>query len=112
RFKWVDVGDSILSLQLFVNLAPGERLIVKIGFKDKALPAQAILAIVTSATVVDGNVEVDRRANTPEALQAALTQKDVEFEELKARCEAASPVGLVLSEWLNKDTRLVTFDKE
>lgn len=104
RFKWVDVGDNILFLQLVADLGPGERLIVKIRFMDKGLPAQAILAIVTHSTLVDRSVEVDRRPNTPEALQAALDQRDVELEELKARCEGANPVALVLSEWLNEDT--------
>jgi uncharacterized protein (TIGR02268 family) len=47
RFKWVDVGDRILALQPMVDLAEGERLIVKIGFKDRALPAQAVFAVVT-----------------------------------------------------------------
>src|SRR4051812_8576121 len=50
RFKWVDVGDRILALQPFSDLGSGERLIVKIGFKDRALPTQAVLAVVTHST--------------------------------------------------------------
>lgn len=109
RFKWADVGDRILSLQPFADLGSGERLIVKIGFKDRALPAQAVLAIVTDASVMDGNVEVDRRANTPEALLAALTQKDAELEEFKARCAGNGPAGLVLSEWLTRNMKPIIF---
>ncbi|MDY7230271.1 DUF2381 family protein [Hyalangium rubrum] len=105
RFKWVDVGDSLLALQPFADLGSGERLIVKVGFKDRALPAQAVLAVVTDSTVVDGNVEMDRRANTPEALLAALTQKEAELEELNARYAGHGPAGLVLSEWLTDETR-------
>lgn len=101
RFKWVDVGDRILALQPVVDLSEGERLIVKIGFKDRALPAQAVFAVVTDPAVMDGNVEVDRRANTPEALLAALTQREEELADLKARCEGNGPVGLVLSGWLD-----------
>jgi len=109
RFKWVDVGDRILALQPFTDLGSGERLIVKIGFKDRALPTQAVLAVITDSTVMDGNVEVDRRANTPEALLAALTQKEAELEELKARYAGSGPAGLVLSEWLNKNMLPIKF---
>ncbi|MBN1205733.1 MAG: DUF2381 family protein, partial [Myxococcaceae bacterium] len=68
RFKWVDVGDRILALEPFTDLGPGERLIMQVGFKDRALPAKAVLAVVSKADVMDGKVEVDRRANSPEAL--------------------------------------------
>ncbi|HYH94488.1 DUF2381 family protein [Hyalangium sp.] len=107
RFKWVDVGDRILALQPFADLGPGERLFVKIGFKDRALPAQAVLAVVTDSKVMDGNVEVDRRANTPEALLAALTQKEAELEELKARSAGSGPMGLALSGWLSESMAVV-----
>jgi len=105
RFKWVDVGDHLLTLEPFTDLGPGERLILQVGFKDRALPAKAVLAIVSKADVMDGKVEVDRRANTPEALQAALTQKDAELEELKARYAGNGPVGLMLSEWLYEGSK-------
>lgn len=100
RFRWVDVGDRILALEPFTDLGTGERLILQVGFKDKALPAKAVLAVVSKVDVVDGKVEVDRRANTPEALLAALTQKDAELEALKVRCEGSGPVGLVFAGWL------------
>lgn len=111
RFKWVDVGDRILALQPFADLGSGERLIVKIGFKDRALPTQAVLAVVTDSSVVDGNVEVDRRANTPEALLAALAQKEAELEELKARTAGSGPASLILSGWLNKYMRPIEFHR-
>ncbi|ADO72929.1 DUF2381 family protein [Stigmatella aurantiaca] len=63
------------------------------GFKDRALPAKAVLAVVSKADVMDGKVEVDRRANTPEALLAALSQKEAELEELKARYAGSGPSG-------------------
>jgi uncharacterized protein (TIGR02268 family) len=102
RFKWMDVGDRTLVLEPFTDLGPGERLIMQVGFKDRALPAKAVLAAVSKAEVMDGKVEVDRRANTPEALLAALNQKEAELEELKARYVGNGPASLVLSEWLNK----------
>lgn len=100
RFRWVDVGDHTLFLEPVSDLSPGERLILQVGFKDKALPAKAVLAVLSKADVVDGKVEVDRRANTPEALIAALTQREAELEELKARCAAEGPASLVFSGWL------------
>jgi uncharacterized protein (TIGR02268 family) len=111
RFKWVDVGDQMLFLQLVADLGPGERLVIKIGFKDRALPAQAVFVAVTSPTVVDDNVEVDRRANTPEALLAALTQKEAELDELKVRCEGSGLTGLALSGWINEKTQVIRLVK-
>ncbi|MBN1205700.1 MAG: DUF2381 family protein, partial [Myxococcaceae bacterium] len=68
RFKWAQVSDSFLLLEPFADLASTDKLIVQIGFKDRALPAKAVLAVVSKADVMDGKVEVDRRANSPEAL--------------------------------------------
>lgn len=102
RFKWAEVSDHFLMLEPFADV--GERLIVQVGFTDRALPAKAVLAVVSKADVMDGKVEVDRRANTPEALLAALAQKDAELEEIKARYAEGGPAGLVLSEWLTEET--------
>jgi uncharacterized protein (TIGR02268 family) len=109
RFKWMDVGDRTLVLEPFTDLGPGERLIMQVGFKDRALPAKAVLAVVSKADVMDGKVEVDRRANTPEALLTALNQKEAELEELKARYAGNGPAGLVLSEWLTKNMKSIVF---
>lgn len=103
RFKWAQASDSFLLLEPFADLASNDKLIVQIGFKDKALPAKAILAVTSKADVMDGKVEVDRRADTPEALRAALTQREAELEELRARYAGNGPVGLMLSEWLTED---------
>ncbi|WP_093521767.1 DUF2381 family protein [Stigmatella erecta] len=109
RFKWAQASDSFLLLEPFADLASNEKLIVQIGFMDKALPAKAILAVTSKADVMDGKVEEDRRANTPEALLAALVQKEAELEELKARFAGHGPANLVLSEWLNKYMRPIEF---
>lgn len=60
RFKWVDVGDRLLALEPFTDLGPGERLIMQVGFKDKAVPAKAVLAVVSK---VDVQGSPDRRAD-------------------------------------------------
>jgi uncharacterized protein (TIGR02268 family) len=106
RFKWAEVSDHLLMLEPFADV--GEKLIVQVGFKDRALPAKAIIGVVSKADVMDGKVEVDRRANTPEALLAALTQKEAEMEELKALCEGSGPAGIVLSGWLTDLTRPIS----
>src|SRR5262249_39753259 len=69
-------------------------------FKDRALPAKAVLGVLSRVDVMDGMVEVDRRANTPEALRAALEQKEAELEELQARCVDQGPASLVFSGWI------------
>ncbi|WP_224367911.1 DUF2381 family protein [Hyalangium versicolor] len=109
RFKWVDVGDRILALEPFTDLGPGERLIMQVGFKDRALPAKAVLAVVSKMDVMDGKVEVDRRANTPEALLAALNQKEAELEEFKARYAGNGPASLVFSKWLTENMKPIIF---
>lgn len=107
RFKLADTGERSVSLEPAAELGSGERLVVKVRFKDKALPAQAVIALVSHASEMDGKVEVDRKANTPEALLAALAQREAELEEFKARCVGGGPAGLVLSGWLNVETRSI-----
>jgi uncharacterized protein (TIGR02268 family) len=106
RFKWAEVSDQALMLQPFTDLGPGERLVVKVNFKDRAVPAQAVFVVTTHPTQVDGTVEVDRRANTPEALSAALADRDAQLAELKVRCEASGPSAVVLSGWLTSMIQL------
>ncbi|HEX8703214.1 MAG TPA: DUF2381 family protein, partial [Myxococcaceae bacterium] len=97
RFKLVDVGERSINLLPSTELGSGERLVLKVRFKDRVLPSQAVFALVSHPSEVDGSVEVDRRSDTPEALQAALAQKDAELGALKVRCMANGPAGLVLS---------------
>jgi uncharacterized protein (TIGR02268 family) len=108
RFKWAEVSDHFLMLEPFTDVS--ERLIVQVGFKDRALPAKAVISVISKVDVMDGRVEVDRRANTPEALLAALAQKEAELEEFKARYTICGPAGLMLSGWLNEHTGPMTLD--
>jgi uncharacterized protein (TIGR02268 family) len=101
RFKWAEASEHLLMLEPFSDLGPGERLIVQVSFKDRALPTRAVLAVLSRADVMDGKVELDRRANSPEALLAALKQKEAELEELKTRYAGSGPAGLMLSGWLS-----------
>ncbi len=97
RFRWAEVSEHMLHLQLVADLGASERLVVRVNFKDRAVPAQALFVVTTHPTEVDGVVEVDRRANTPEALAAALAERDAQVEALKARCEVPGPMGVARS---------------
>ncbi|HLK99064.1 MAG TPA: DUF2381 family protein [Myxococcaceae bacterium] len=110
RFKWAEASEHFLMLEPFGDVS--EKLIVQVGFKDRALPARAIIAVVSKVDVMDGKVEVDRRANSPEALLAALKQKEAELEEIKTRYAGNGPASLVLSEWLNKYMLPIKFTTE
>jgi len=91
RFRLVDPGDRTLYLELLVAPGDGERLGVRVRYKDGAAPAYASLALVSHPTLVDTRVEVVRRQRSPEVLEAALAQ-----------CEAGEPATLVLSGRLDR----------
>jgi uncharacterized protein (TIGR02268 family) len=86
RFRLVDPGERTLTLELAVEPGSGEKLGVRVRYKDGASPAYAAFALVTHPTLVDKEVEVVRRQRTPEFLEAALAQ-----------CEAGVPDDLVFS---------------
>ena len=98
RFKLADVGEHILTLEPATELGPGERLLVKVRFKDGAAPAQALIALVSHPSEMDGKVEVERQVSTPEALRRALSQREAELEQLKAQCQREGPSKPMLSE--------------
>jgi uncharacterized protein (TIGR02268 family) len=86
RFRWVDKGDRLVAVELLIDLGAGEKLIMRVRYKDGAVPTYATFALVTHPTLVDKEVEVVRRLRTPEALEAELAQ-----------CEAGGPDNLVFS---------------
>jgi uncharacterized protein (TIGR02268 family) len=94
RFNLVDSGEYIIGLEAAVEPDPGERLILRVRYKDGATPAYATLALVSHPTLVDKEVEVVRRPRTVEALEAALAEKDAQLAALQA---VSGPVGLVFS---------------
>jgi uncharacterized protein (TIGR02268 family) len=92
RFRVVDVGDRTLIIEPLVPPGDGERLGVRVRYKDGASPAYAAFALVSRPTQVDTRVDVVRRQRTPAMLEAALAQ-----------CEAGEPANLVLSGRLDRD---------
>lgn len=100
RFRLVDVGDRTLTLEPGVEPGDGEKLGVRVRYRDGATPAYVTFALVTHPTLVDKEVEVVRRPRTVEALEAALVQKEAELAALKA---VSGPARLVFSGRLNLD---------
>ena len=82
RFSLVDAGERSLTLLPATDLGSGERLGLKVRFKNRLL-AQAVFALVSHPSEVDGTVEVDHRSGTLEAL--------------KANCMDTGPAGFVFS---------------
>ncbi len=94
RFRRVDPGESTLTLQPAVELGAGEKLGIRVRYKDGAPPTSVTFALVSDPTRVDKEVEVVRRARTVEALEAVLREKEAELAALKAE---SGPVGLAFS---------------
>jgi uncharacterized protein (TIGR02268 family) len=88
RFRLVDPGERTLYIEPLEALGEGERLSVRVRYKDGDSPASASFALVSHPTVVDTRVEVVRRPSTPEVQV---------LEEALARCEAEGPSNLVMS---------------
>jgi uncharacterized protein (TIGR02268 family) len=94
RFRMVDAGDRTLTLEPTVEPGPGEKLGVRVRYKDGVSPASATFALVSHPTLVDKEVEVVRRPRSVEALEAALAEKDAQLAALRA---VTGPAGLVFS---------------
>ncbi|HYO66365.1 MAG TPA: DUF2381 family protein [Archangium sp.] len=100
RFRLVDPGERTLFLEPLVAPGEGERLMVRVRYKDGATPVYATVALVSHPTRVDTRVEVMRRPRTLEALEAALAEKDAQLAALRV---ANGPAGLVFSGRLDPD---------
>ncbi|WP_308809853.1 DUF2381 family protein [Archangium lansingense] len=98
RFRLVDPGERTLFLEPLVAPGDGERLVVRVRYKDGSTPAYATVALVSHPTLVDTRVDVMRRPRTLEALEAALAEKDAQLAALRV---AGKPAGLVFSGRLN-----------
>jgi uncharacterized protein (TIGR02268 family) len=88
RFNLVDAGERSITLLPATDLSSGERLVLEVRFKDR-LPTQAVFALVSHPSEVDGTVEVDHSSGT--------------LESLKATCLDTGPAGFVFSGVLDKE---------
>ncbi|WNG23786.1 DUF2381 family protein [Cystobacter fuscus] len=94
RFRVVDPGERTLTLEPTLEPGPGEKLGVRVRYKDGTFPAAATFALVSHPSLVDKEVEVVRRPRTVEALEAALAQKEAELASLRA---VSAPAGFFFS---------------
>ncbi|HEX5747829.1 MAG TPA: DUF2381 family protein [Archangium sp.] len=94
RFNLMDIGERTITLEPAVEPGGGEKLGVRVRYKDVGVPAYATLALVSHPTRVDTRVDVMRRPRTLEALEAALAEKDAQLAALRA---VSGPAGLVFS---------------
>jgi len=85
RFKLVDAGEYTLALEVAVEPGLGERLGVRVRYKEAGTPAYAALVLVSHPTLVDKEVEVVRHPRTVEALEARLAQVEAELVALKVQ---------------------------
>lgn len=97
RFRWVDVGDTLIGLEPSVDLGAQEKLVVRVRYRDGFAPTRATLSLVTRPGVVDKEVEVVRRPRTLEALEEALAEAQSQLASLKAQSGAEGPAGLIFS---------------
>jgi uncharacterized protein (TIGR02268 family) len=110
RFKLVDSGEYIIGLEVAAEPELGERLIVRVRYKDGLVPAYATFALVSHPTLVDKEVEVVRRSRTVEEVEARLAQVEAELVALKARCVRSGLPNFAFSGLLDsKDIRAKTF---
>jgi len=98
-FKLVDSGRATMGLIPSDRLAPGQRLSLRVRFKDGAAPASAAFTLVVSATRAERLVEVYREARPAESYRQeaaearAATAKCLDALE-RTRAERAGPGGL------------------
>ncbi|WP_239014964.1 DUF2381 family protein [Archangium violaceum] len=97
RFKLVDPGEYTLALEVAVEPGPGEKLGVRVRYKEAGSPAYATLALVSHPTWVDKELEVVRRPRTVEALEARLAHVEAELVALKAQCARSGLPNLAFS---------------
>ena len=110
RFRLVDVGDRTLILEMAAEPGDGEKLGVRVRYKDGATPAYATFVLVSHPTLVDKEVEVVRRPRTVEALEARVAHMEAELVALKAQCAQSGLPNLAFSGLLDStDVRAKPF---
>jgi len=101
RFKWLEIGEAFIALEPTVDLGAGEKLVVRLHYREGASPTRATLVLVTRPGVVDKELEVLRHPRTLVALEAALAESQAEVAALKGQSEASGLARLVVSGQLN-----------
>jgi eukaryotic-like serine/threonine-protein kinase len=110
RFREVDVGERTLLLVPSVEPAPGERLGLRVRFRDGSSPSHASFALVSHPSRVDKELEVVRQARPLEALvptpprqlnpRAPRSLSDIAMRLLEKRPEDRYPSAEALQQAL------------
>ncbi|MCP3163344.1 DUF2381 family protein [Myxococcus qinghaiensis] len=113
RFRLVDVGDRALLLEPAVDLGPGERLGLRVRFASSAMQDRGVFVLVSHAAQVDTRVEVFRRKDSIELLQAELMDtraqlkaQTEENQKLRVLRDSGGPIELILSGALDHRVRV------
>jgi uncharacterized protein (TIGR02268 family) len=107
RFAVVQVGEQSVTLSPAVALAPGERLALRVTYREGS-PSSVVFLLTGQPGTADGLVDVSRPQQTVEACRVELSAtrercegQAKELEALKARPAALSPAAVALAGFVN-----------
>ncbi|WP_375758682.1 DUF2381 family protein [Corallococcus exercitus] len=117
RFAVFEVGDAGVTLSPAVALGTGERLALRVTYREGS-PASVVFLLTGQPGTADGLVNVSRPPQTVEACRVELSTtrerceaQAKELEALKARPTALSPAAVALAGFVTeKGLRGATFD--
>jgi uncharacterized protein (TIGR02268 family) len=108
RFAVVEVGDQSVTLSPAVALAPGERLALRVTYREGS-PSSVVFLLTGQPGTADGLVDVSRPQQTVEACRVELSAtrerceaQAKELEALKAQPAALSPAAVALAGFVNE----------
>jgi uncharacterized protein (TIGR02268 family) len=108
RFPVFVVGDAGVTLSPAVALAPGERLALRVTYREGS-PASVVFLLTGQPGKADGVVNVSRPQQTFEACRVELSAtrerceaQAKELEALKARAAALNPAAVALAGFVNE----------
>ncbi|MDY7230616.1 DUF2381 family protein [Hyalangium rubrum] len=109
RFAIFEVSDAGVTLSPAVALGTGERLALRVTYREGS-PASVVFLLTGQPGAVDGLVNVSRPLQTFEACRVELSAtrerceaQAKELEALKARPAALSPAAVALAGFVDKD---------
>jgi len=109
RFPVFVVGDQGVTLSPTVPLGTGERLALRVTYREGS-PASVVFLLTGQPGAADGVVNVSRPQQTFEACRVELSAtrerceaQAKELEALKARPAALSPASVALARFVDKD---------
>ncbi|WP_224250286.1 DUF2381 family protein [Hyalangium gracile] len=108
RFAVFEVGDAGVTLSPAVALGTGERLALRVTYREGS-PASVVFLLTGQPGTADGLVNVSRPPQTVEACRVELSAtrerceaQAKELEALKARPAALSPAAVALAGFVTK----------